>query len=287
MAEVRLRFYGRFILAQPRAGGKVSFLAPNMTFKNAIKRRFRRHNVSLCIPRAAVSSKQSTLSPTFRIMSDRDAEFAECLVWDLAGCSVTVPPVDTFSLTFDDPVPDLEELEKLQGRAAKLDPGSLKASKTGKTSAVIEVAAGAGTASASFTNMSTYVTRPDAEDGDPKNDKSKGGAEQHADVVEFVIALPADGILRLEVTGSKGSRSPKYVTIDAKTFKKLDPMGILRASVTSLCPTLPHAHAYDHEFGQYYELLRGPKNDRLIPKDVASAGEGGDCNDPAQITYDP
>ena len=76
MAKVELRFYGRFVLAQPRKGGKVTFLAPNMTFKKTGKRFFTQHHVSLSIPRSAVSSARSTLPPTTRIMSDRDARSA-------------------------------------------------------------------------------------------------------------------------------------------------------------------------------------------------------------------
>ena len=283
MATVELRFYGRFVLARPRKGGKVTFLAPNMTFKTG-KRRFTEHHVSLCIPRSAVSSARSTLPPTTRIMSDRDAQFAECFVWDLAGCSLTVPRSGKFSFTCADKVPDLKELEAIQGRNAKLDAASRKPSRRGRTSAAIEVASGRGRARAAFRNLSDYITRKDAEDGDPTNDTPIGNPEKHADVFEFIITVPdKKGTLRLRV--KKGSVN-KYVTIDTKEFKKLNPKGaVLRASVTSLCPTLPHANPYDNEFGQYYELLTSAKPDRLIPRPIPSAGAEGDCNESAQISY--
>jgi hypothetical protein len=217
-------------------------------------------------------------------MSDRVAQFAECFVWDLAGCSLTVPRGGKFSFTCVDKVPDLKALEQLRGRTAKLDAESHKPSRRGRTSAVIEVAAGRGRARAAFRNLSNYVTRQDAEDGNPKNDKPIGNAEKHADVFEFTITVPDNkGTLRLRV--KKGSRAAKYVTIDTKEFKRLEPRGKLRASITSLCPTLPHANRYDNEFGQYYELLRSPKADRLIPKPIPSAGIEGDCNESAQISY--
>jgi hypothetical protein len=285
VAEVELRFYGRFVLARPKNAKKITFLAPNMTFKNSGKRRFGRHHVSLCIPRSAVSPTRSTLPPTTRIMSDRDAQFAECFVWDLAGCSLTVPRSGAFSFTSADKVPDLEELEAIQGRTAKLDPASRKPSRKGRTSAAIEVASGKGRARAAFRNLSDYITRKDAEDGDPDNDTPIGNPEKHADVFEFTITVPdTPGTLRLRV--KKGSRPTKYVTIDTTEFKKQNPKGaVLRASVTSLCPTLPTENLYDTEFGQYYELLTKPKDDRLIPRPIPSAGIGGDCNESAQISY--
>jgi hypothetical protein len=217
-------------------------------------------------------------------MSDRDAQFAECFVWDLAGCSLKVPRGGKFSLTFSDVVHDLKELEAIQGRTAKLDAASRKPSRKGRTSAAIEVAAGRGNARAAFRNLSNYVTRVDAEDGDPADDQPIGDPARHADVFEFIITVPdKKGTLRLKVT--KGSRT-KYVTIDTKEFKRLNPKGaVLRASVTSLCPTLPRANPYDTEFGQYYELLTKPKPDRLIPKPIPSGGAEGDCNESAVISY--
>jgi len=83
----------------------------------------------------------------------------------------------------------------------------------------------------------------------------------------------------------KGSVN-KYVTIDTKQFKRKNPEGApLRASVTSLCPTLPHRNRYDFEFGQYYELLTSAKDNRLIPRPIPTEGEEGDCNESAQISY--
>jgi hypothetical protein len=221
------------------------------------------------------------------MMSDRDAAYAECFVWDLAGCHVTVPPVDKFSLKADK-VPDLKELEHRLKRVASLDPGSLTAKKKGQTKAVIQVAAGKGTAVAAFPNQSHYVTRPDAEDGNLDNDKPVGDPEQHADIVEFVVALPKpDVTLRLEIRGAKGSHgATDYIVIDTNQFLDLDPKGTLRATISNLCPALPGPRDYDHEFGQYYELLNSPKNDRLIPKNIPAAGADGDCNDPSKITYE-
>jgi hypothetical protein len=279
VATVELRFYGRFVLARPSNGKKITFLAPNMTFRNTGKRRFAQHHVSLCIPRSAVSAKRSTLPPTTRIMSDRDAEFAECFVWELAGCSLTFPKSGKFDFTCADKVHDLKELEAIQGRSAKLDAASRKPSKKGRTSAVIEIASGKGTARAAFRNLSDYITRKDAEAG---HDKPVGNRVKHADVFEFTITVPdKKGTLRLRV--KKGSQAAKHVTIDTKQFERLGPPGVLRASVTSLCPTLPHGIIYDFEFGQYYELLTSAKDDRLIPRPIPTEGEEGDCNESAQI----
>lgn len=286
MATVVVRFYGRFVIARPRADGKplsqVNMLAPNMGFNATEHRHFSRHDMLLSIHRHCVESTKTTLKPAMRMMSQNEPTEAEAFVWNLAGFHVAVPKVNDFELTFQEPAHDLEMLEKLCKRTAVLSPSSLQASQDGPVSSVINVRGGVGLARAAFFNRSVYVTRIDAENG--KIDSPIGEPTSHADIVEFTLTTADDQeTLPFELTNVKQSK-PYIITIKLReAIKSGHPVVV---SFTNLCAKLPGLEKFDLEFGQNYEILKSSGDDRLIPTIAPRLGEAGDCDEHAHISYD-
>jgi hypothetical protein len=281
--KVTCRFYGRFLVAEPllnnQPSASVSFLAPHMNTSPHDYRRFEPHHPLLAIPRAAVSRDQTTLVPSFRMMSDARASFAELLVWDLTGWTISIAGEPPFKLIrekgsrlveLDHPVPNFSF-------PPRLDPSGLAPTVDGLTRAAIHLNTGVGVAFASFKNSYNFVTESDGRDNKPINDVRLDVEGQLADVIEVAIEADDDKRVRLNVARPDGAG---VISIDASAFSPT-------ASITNLCPTLPRAFRYDLEFGRYYDyLLEGPL-DAPIPARTPSGGDLGDCNEPAHLYYTP
>ncbi len=293
MSQVTLRFYGRFVLAQPLFEGKplatAKVLLPNMTHGTARSKPrtardvapstdvFPAHDAYLTIPRNALSLDQVSMAPTFRLMSDARANYSELLCWSLRGTTIAIEGDSSFALdverdtTFVDltqPVPDIRFPHAIV-------PSSLEPSKDGITSAAFDLKSGSAIAFAAFPNSYNFVTQSDAADGEP--DTLLGVDERHADVVEVAVP-PTDGsLVRLHVTTIDGYVGD--IWIDTKEFNPT-------LSITNLCPALPHDFMYDFEYFQYYQFLDTIIVNPPIPKVGPTASDPGDCNEPVHMQYD-
>jgi hypothetical protein len=275
VAEITLRFFGRYVLAnewaQGMLTGKVTMLAPILKSGPQDPE----HMPYLGIPRAAVSrrSGETTLRPSLRTVTDGAAHAAEYCLWDLSGANVKVG-TGTQTTTFTDPIVRLEDLERLQGRTPVLDQSNLKANA--KVGAAIEVTGGKRVARAVFANQCQYLAKTDAEDGDIGNDRIIRPPRQEADLFEVTYTVSdADPYLPIEI--ERGGATSKVVV-------RVKSGATAVASFTNICPTLPPPLRYDVEFGGYYDLLTASGADRLIPM-VVHLGPAADCDVPCSIDY--
>lgn len=272
MASVEIRFFGRFVIAHEMVGGvltgKVTFLAPDMTAG-----KFARHVPVMSIPRAAVSRAQgeTTLAPTYRVVTPGAPAEAELFVWDLTGCNVRVVSSGGLHLEFEDPIASLELLEKKVGRTPTFDKNNIGAGRL--VNAAIQIAGGQGSATAAFSNSVDFLTLTDAMDGNPNNDVILHHEEPAADLVQIFLA----GGTRVMEIIKGGVKYLVTVRLESSTSTSV--------SFTNLCSCIPQVERYDFEFGQYYEVLQAAYPDRLIPI-VSHLGDAADCDMMTQITYE-
>jgi hypothetical protein len=290
VADVTLRFYGRFVLAQKQIGGKargaVTFLAPRF------KAPFRAHKIMMSAPRSVVSTRKTKRAPTLRLMAAGNPQVTEHFAWDLSGCDVTPStrgPVNIVPATASVTIANLKELERLQGRPAVLDRKNLRGSARGSVSAAIKVSGGDAILRQVFPEFTDFV---------PLDKKRPAVVRkvQLADVVDVQIKLPK-GSQEMKIRLKQG-RASSVVTIQTINASGTpSPTGSAIVTFTNLCSQIPRSERFDLEFGQYYELLKGGKvssagrtrsstrPDRLIPNPVPAGGEVGDCNEGALIPY--
>lgn len=297
MAQVKLRFYGRFVYAEAvregrAAADRISVLAPNFD-----QQLYGRHQVLMSVQRGQViyGNQATTFEPSMRMASDAPIYDAELMVWDVAGCQVTYglssSPVELVPHTGD--VLALPKLESLRGRSAELDRRALRASRQGLSNAVIELSAGHGVAtpvldqakvllSTAAAAQDSWTRAQDTVARDPETDEQIETLP--ADLVEFSVPLP-DGQRALTLCFAQEDGPTRRVTVREGTT----------VVFTNLCTRLEAPRKFDLEFLQYYSLLEGnPGLDALIPIEAASGAggpgplaEGEDCDIQARIQYDP
>src|SRR6185369_3259203 len=150
MADVKLRFHGRFIYADAYYAGarvdRISVIAPQFD-----PRGFGRHQPLMTIEHRYIEFKENdrvltTADPTFRVISPSSTEDdLELLVWDLTGVTVTYNSTGPTTMPKGGTeVLSLPELEGVQGRGAVLDPWAVSPQRGGQANAVIEISAGTG-----------------------------------------------------------------------------------------------------------------------------------------------
>ena len=288
MAKVTLRFFGRFVYAKSKSTKGIRVLAPRFESEP-----FGPHQVHMSARRNALVFRDAVTDalltsahPAFKAVTDASLDDSEIFVWDLSGMTVgyAVPAAGDVTLGGEE-ILDLKQIEDLAGRpGAELDAAAFSTGDKGKSSAIINVTAGTGTAKrmTAGTGDYTFVTESDAQDSDPDNDKLKerpAGTvvkKKLADAVEFDVTLDAgQGQLTLTLTDSKGA-SAGTVTVPAGTM----------VTFSNLCTPLPRHHTYDLEFTRYYDLLKSARDPKqLIPREPPTPhlGEGADCYLQAQI----
>ena len=288
MTTVLLRFYGRFVFAECRdadgkPNGTITALAPN--FRNGGSHDhsdFHDHQPVMWIRRDAVVTTNgptaTNLAPSMRLVVDGPIEQSECFVWDLSGRTVQVRSRQIAVLPEDHHIANLADLEKRKGRAADLDTASLNGSTAGKTRAAIRVA-GNGTPGVAFPSVCDFVSLQDvtAKTLDPPTFGTK--PTQFDDFVEFAIDVASldPPLLTLDLTKPDEAEFTSRITVKAAT-----PVTIGFSYRSS---TLPISPPFDLEFGQYYELLKNPPDDRLVPREIKGAGALGDCDRLGYIPY--
>lgn len=282
MATVVLRFYGRFAFAEGRnpddtPNGRITALAPNYESGG-----FDPHQVLMWIRRDTLVTSGpagTDLAPSQRLVGEGPITEAEYFVWDLAGRTVRVQNRPIAELPASHGIADLAVLENLRSRLVNFDKAVLNGTTAGPTRAAIQLA-GTGTTGAAFPASCVFVTRTDAIAMNPTAPEFGGKPAQFADVVEFEIGLNSIGPaahLTLELTNPDGSAFSNHIVVKATTSVTI--------GFSNRCASLPKSVPFDLEFGQYYELLKNPQNDRLIPKEILGGGSVGDCDRLAYFPY--
>lgn len=277
MAEITLRFNGRFLFTQPegaRSKGPLTVLALRM--ESSARNHSSRHRAFLSIQRMNLpkASAKTFSTPHFKIIASGDPLFAEHAVWDYAGWDVAVQTTGQIDWSAEGPdkLADLKELEARRGRTSATLKADHLEKKTSAVASAIAVPAGICSARSIFSKRYTYVLA-----------RSKKGAEgqtgvELADVVEVKIPVET---LTVKLTPRHGRAKPVVIKVEtARTG------GNAVVNFSNLCALAP-AGNYDEEFAAYYDLLSNvpPANERLIPESVPAAGEMGDCYLMAYMTH--
>lgn len=284
MATVTLRFYGRFVFAEPydkgSPTGKLNVLALNMQYGGGS---FGPHHVLMCVPRRAVHTRLTTVPPTRKALAfGTELQNCEHFVWDLKGCALQVGTDSRFMFKDRGQLPDLGALAA--GTVKRIvDPGSLvPGGDSSQVSAVIQIRVGKGNAVAMFKTEYRFV--PEG----TKEGKDKFLVQ--ADLVEVTIELPPQETA-LSMTLTTPRTTPARDMVLQRTIAIQVPDRAPELTVvgfTNVCGALPHYVRFDEEFVQNYEVLVGPPHVslRLIPETSPTGGEAGDCDIPTYLAYD-
>jgi hypothetical protein len=288
VAEVMLRFYGRFLWTDVPGGGYLAMAPrydggqlgaehqPTMTI---------RHRDVQFSPR---DSEPTTFDPVRRTVSldaiatvATEAELVspETLMWDLAGRSVSFGMSERVTLT-EDPPAKLLLLRDLAGASAPVADAARRGAAQGPSTFTVAISAGQVRARSllsgadgevKFATVAQTVNTPEGQDVLLTN-----AAVRHpADLVEVRVTLPAgQKTLKLtfapEAEGSKEDE-PKVVTVKDGAV----------IAFTNVCAPLQKVHMVDLEFARYYMLLDAPPSgNELIPAiepEPGGLGEGMGC----------
>jgi hypothetical protein len=287
MADVTLRFYGRFVLTQRLVRGKPRGAATFLAFR--YKPPFRQHHVLMSVPRDMVSTRTKP-APTLRLMAAGNPLVTEHFAWDLSGCDVT--PVARAASPLKLPggsltIADLADLEQREGRTAALDRKNLHASPRGHVSAAIKVSGGKVKLSQLDAEITDFVPID-------KRKPALLSGQTLADVIDVKVKLPA-GKQELRIRLKNGRRTSSVIVQTINASRVPSVKGRATVTFTNLCSEIPKDEKFDLEFGQFYELLQKPRSltsgagtsrkNRLIPHPVPHLGRVGDCNDGAMIGH--
>jgi hypothetical protein len=276
MHPMNCRLYARFVMVERAAANSdrlnLTFLLPNMTFGES---GLREHHALMTIARHFVNHNETTLPPTYRTMTDGDAEEAEDFIWDLKGWAVDFGASGGVKLRVQETkeIPDLAALEKAVSRDARLrSDADLMPSDNGIVRATVTVGGGEALARAAFpTPPAAFV---------PLSQPSKIVVElrNHTDIIDIVLP-PAD---THRVTLRRGE-TVKHITLQkGEDGENGEPGATPTVAFSNMCSALPHTVDIDFEFAQYYQIFQTVAPDRLVPR-VSRTGGDKDCNRQARI----
>jgi hypothetical protein len=290
VATMVLRFYGRFVFAQPHKGGKplkrVNILAVDPTFNPDV--RGDEHRFLMTAPRRAVST-DGTRPADFVAMSSQRADRAEYLGWDFSGSDVIVAPANEFELREDDAAV-LLSLNDLTGNSGKLLP--IQRHSEGSTPAVtgvVRLGGGVATPRAiEKKSASTFVTFADR--FNEVRFKNRSAEKPPADYVEVVVQVTKN----LEISLARTRQDPvSSIVIDPDYRIKTDEGEEVIKTIVSFSNLCGASRSDDDaEFASLYDVLTDPPpvRDRFIPRhERAGAGTRGirfDCYSSAYVAYD-
>jgi hypothetical protein len=268
--KMMCRLYGRYVMVERGAGEakSLTFLMPDMTYGNS---GFCDHAPLLTIARRFVEHKRTTLAPTFRNMTDGKPDESEDFIWDLTGWEILVSGFGgaTVEVVDDKEIPDLSELEDIQGRQARLK-ATINPWDGGGVNTAIIVRTGVARAKTGFhTPPCEFIA---LNDPNPIRPVIQRPRKSQIDMIDIEIP-PAD-----EHTLTLRNRRATH-TIVLRNHAEL------AIAFSNLCYELPHEVDVDREFAQYYHVLEEVADDRLVPK-VAASGGDEDCNRPSRISVE-
>jgi hypothetical protein len=265
MARIRLRFGGRFVLAEHMAGGAPTGELAALGIRVKSDTKEHRHRVLMTIARDNMADTQpkNFLPPMLSTIGPTEDEPIEHLTWDLAGWDVTFDGLNGgFSWSDARPaIPNLTTLEQKRQRHADLNPKFVRAVSSAVACA-IRIAG--GTAITPLTSKKEYTFVP-------KNKVQSNGIvppQAYADFADVSVPLAK---LRIVLIRRDSKRTRKAIDIRVPLKPDVEE-SVVRFS--NLCASAP-AGIIDGEFADYYALFKhdAKSGELLVAKE--SAGTGG------------
>jgi len=282
-------------MADDKPTGKIAAIAPRFSLPG-----LESHQPLMSIRRDQLKKNLTNVRPLFRKIDDsKDSDLLrmEWLVWDLAECHVEYDVSGKATVEgFDgDKFLNLVKLENLQGRVdAAFSQAALTPSQRGRSSAVITLSAGQGTAShvLPFRREFWLVTSRDAShnsDDHPVPNPENPLTVDPFDILDVTVDLPKNqDTLTIKLTRTDGSHGKITVATQRRDPVTGDVTEFVPTVCFShLCSQLPRVRRFDLEFAQYYDMLTAnPHDTGLVPCEVPRGGSAeGDCDFFAVIDY--
>ncbi len=269
MAQLTLRFYGRFVYAEPTfkgaPTGRLNVLAVNPQFNPDVCADSHRLMMTVRRTDVAIGSRR----PDMRVFSAEDGSCAEYAAWDLCDHEIVLDRMTRFEWldSNHELLKDIHTLGK-----SDFDPSHLYSRGTGcATAGLIRLGSGVGRPrqleSGTLTDF-VYLREPDTNQPPLPN-------QTIADVVEVTLTTDEPLMFRLCRRGG-GAGSTIVVT----------PEDGVVVSISNLCAA-GHRRV-DDEFAGYYELLKAPPAvlDRLVPRAQPTGGIRFDCYTGGYAAYE-
>jgi hypothetical protein len=274
MADITLRFFGRFVFVQPRKADPSSpldVLAVNMQQNRDI--RASKHTLVMTAPRemaVAVGAHPADLM----VMIPGAASLAQCehALWFLDGYNVTCENGERFDWPKNHD--ELIELAALNDGDGKVSTRAFAANSP-LVSSIIRVTGGTVTVSQVNDETLDFVRLK------APREVIKGGFRL-ADVIEITMKVPSKSQhVMFRLTPRDGAHAVSTVIItgndDAPTF----------VTFSHLCSGGRPGGEVDEEFAALYEVLERPPltRERLIPRLRPTLGTRNDCYKSASATF--
>lgn len=263
MATFLIRFYGRFVFAEPKNGGAVRALAIDPSYVTELG--LARHHLLLSARHADVSA-DGTRQANFAVMPpfDQSPSRLEQRVWSLDGCDLGLPTSGGISWMAKAMLPDLAMLT---------NGGAILDTDFPYATSVIEIPSG------TLTGMRMGTAR--AYEFVPFSNTAGPGqfdTPAVADVVEWRFEASSD----LQIDVAPRNRIPSARQTVVLKGSDREPV---TATLSHMCAAGSH-RAYDAEFAALYLALKNPPKleDRLIPR-AAPAFWETPCLAPAYIQF--
>lgn len=265
MNKFAFRIYGRFVFAEPAAGGPVKALAIDPQSVPSLGAD--QHHLLLSVGRSNVRGA-STQRAQFGIMPALDVppQYLEQVVWQLDGFDLTLPSTQQ-GLHWSSEKAILPNLTELTEQAARFDASCLRAKS------IVEIPTGMV--------MPRRMGMPWPFDFVPvRAPLGQGMLEKPTlpDMIEVILEVPDD--LHIAVIPRAGNSKPAKEVI-VKPAK----VGPTIISLSHMCAAGSHL-GYDKEFAALYEALENPPavDERLVPRPALGFSETP-CLSPAFIRF--
>jgi hypothetical protein len=290
-ATFTLRFYGRFVFAEPYRGdaslGMVHVLPTNPQFNQEVGAE--KHQFVVAAPRTRVVPL-GTRRADMIMMAAMPPTQSEHAIWDLTDCELVIGSANTFQWAgakdrhqspfvkdaATDEMVSVANLRELTNNAGSFSDSLLNATGTaGVTTATIRLHEGTATPRQMAPENFEFVPVKD-----PNAVAPAIGVRRLADFVDVDFNMPPEKPLLVMQIRSRSGGPVTAIAVNAL------PALTTIVTFTNLC-SRPY-EPIDQEFAAHYEVLENPPltRDRLIPRAVAPRlGGDFDCTKAAYISY--
>ena len=289
-ATFTLRFYGRFIFAEPHKGdhslGMVHVLPINPQFNQEIGAE--KHQFAVAAPRRRLVPLGTRRADMIMMAAMQPTE-SEHAIWNLADHEIVIGSANTFQWSSPkerrqspfvqdvahNGVVTIANLSELTGEEGRFGEAFLNSRGTdGVVTAAIRLHEGTATLRQMAPEVFEFVQVKGPNATDPI-----GEPRRLADFVDVVLNMPDDRpLLVMQIRHRDGG------PLTAIALNALPGLTTL-VTFTNLCAR-PY-EPIDQEFAALYEILENPPltRDRLIPRAAPRLGGDFDCTKSAYISY--
>jgi hypothetical protein len=267
MAEIRLRFYGRFVFAQqeqPETPPQVHILAANMAHNSDVGAS--KHRLVITAPREKTAF-DGRRPPDLMLMAsnvptNQGITHAEHAVWELEGYNLSI---DGDGFNWTDNHRGLIDFATLNDKKNRVSPRIRDEKNAPMVTSIIHLTRGFG--ACLFGEVVDFV-----EFGAPDRPPTPG--LKLADAVEVRIDVPSDDAKYVEFRLS----SRKSASGDETIRVMADDAATTFVSISNLCSGVRQGNV-DKEFAGLYEVLEQPRplRERLVPKPRPNLNNRNDC----------